>query len=145
MMSELVRQPTVEFFMLCAAVLTLKMIVTGSGIGALRVTRGVFISAEDYAFAGTAPAAADELIERLRRAHQNDLENILPFFVVGFLYTLTGPSYDVVWWLYSTFTQARILHTICYLLGLQPWRTLVFEVANLALIAITVLLLLKVM
>ena len=144
MTSDLMLQPAVQLYMFCAAILTLKMIVTGSGTGAMRVVKGVFISSEDYAFAGKVPAASDESIERIRRAHQNDLENVLPFLVVGFLYALTGPSYDVVWWLYSTFTSARILHTICYVLGLQPWRTLIFEVANVALIAITVLLLGKV-
>ena len=143
-MSELMLEPAVQFFTVCASILTLKMIVTGSGIGALRVAKGVYISSEDYAFTGKAPAGADEQIERLRRAHQNDLENILPFFVVGFLYALSGPSYNVVWWLYSVFTTGRILHTICYALGLQPWRTIVFEVANLALITTTVLLLVTV-
>ncbi|MGH7897551.1 MAG: MAPEG family protein [Candidatus Binatia bacterium] len=42
-----------------------------------------------------------------------------------------------------TFTVARVLHTRFYAFGLQPWRTIVFEIANLALAATAILLLLK--
>jgi len=144
MTNEMIPQSPLQLFMLCTAILTLKMILTGSAIGALRVVKSVFISPEDYALVGKTAAAPDGQIERLRRAHQNDLENILPFFAVSFLYTLTGPTYRVAWWLLWTFTTARILHTICYAFGLQPWRTVVYEIANVTLIATTVLLLLKV-
>jgi len=143
-MTEVALQPAMQLYMLCAAILTLKMLLTGTAVGTLRVAKGVFITPEDYAFAGKTPAGADEQIERVRRAHQNDVENVLPFLVVGFLYALCGPSYRVAWWLFWTFTAARVLHTVTYSLGLQPWRTILFEVANLALVAITILLLWKV-
>ena len=29
----------------------------------------------------------------MRRAHQNDIENILPFLILGFLYMFTNHSY----------------------------------------------------
>lgn len=142
-MNDLLAQPPVRLFMLCAAILTLKMIALGSGTGIRRVMSGVFISPEDFVFASKAPLGPDDQIERMRRAHLNDLENILPFLVVGFLYALTGPSYAVAWWLFWTFTVARILHTVCYVLSLQPWRTIVFEVGNVVLLITTVLLLVR--
>ncbi len=141
MTSDMLLQPAMHLFVLCAAILTLKMLLTAAAIGTLRVIKGVFITPEDYAFAAKTPSGADEQIERLRRAHQNDLENVLPFLVVGFLYALSGPSYRLAWWLFWSFTTARILHTVTYALGLQPWRTLLFEVANVALVTTTILLL----
>ena len=29
----------------------------------------------------------------MRRAHLNDMENILPFLILGFLYMFTNPAY----------------------------------------------------
>ena len=142
-MIALLEQPPIQLFMLCAAILTIKMILTANATGLVRVLKGVYISPEDYTLVGKTPLGPDEQIERIRRAHQNDLENILPFFAVGFLYALTGPSYRVVWWLFVPFTAARILHTIFYALGLQPWRTLAFEIGNFTLAAIAILLLVK--
>lgn len=43
-----------------------------------------------------------------------------------------------------TFTTARVLHTVVYALGLQPWRSILFEVGDIALLATTVLLLISV-
>jgi uncharacterized MAPEG superfamily protein len=137
--------PEMHLFMVCAAILVLKMWLTANGTGLLRVTRGVFISPEDYALVGAKPKATDETIERIRRAHQNDLESILPFLAVGFFYAATGPSYSTEWWLFVSFTVGRILHTIFYALGLQPWRTIAFEVGNFALLIMIVLLLARVL
>ena len=143
-MTELIAQPAVRLFTICASILTLKMILTAAAVGTTRVIKGVFISPEDYAFAGKTPVGPDAQIERLRRAHQNDLENILPFFAVAFLYALTGPSQALAWWLFTVFTVARILHTVCYAMGLQPWRTIAYEVGNVTLVLTAILLLVKV-
>ncbi len=142
-MVAVLEQPPIQLFMVCAAVLTIKMVLTANATGLMRVLKGVYASPEDYALVGKSPLAPDAQIERIRRAHQNDLENILPFFAVGFLYALTGPPYSVTWWLFVPFTVARVLHTVFYALGLQPWRTLAFEVGNFTLAATAVLLLVK--
>src|SRR5206468_5485681 len=84
---------------------------------------------EDYALrAATPPARADEDIERVRRAHRNDLENILPFFVLSFLYVLTKPSYGAAAIYFWGFLAARVLHSIFYIRGAQPHRTIAFAV-----------------
>lgn len=142
-MSDLLAQPVMHLFAVCSAILVLKMWLTGNCTGFLRVARGIFITSEDYAFAGKAEAAADPQIERLRRAHQNDLENILPFLSVGFLYALSEPSYNTAWWLFTIFTTGRVLHTVLYALALQPWRTIAFEMGNLSLLVMTGLLLVE--
>src|SRR6266851_2786704 len=65
---------------------------------------------------------------RVRRAHRNDLENILPFFVVSFLYVLTKPSYGAAAIYFWGFLAARVLHSIFYIRGAQPHRTIAFAV-----------------
>jgi glutathione S-transferase len=144
-MTSLLSDPTMRVFAVCAAILVLKMLVTANITGVLRTVRRVYATPEDYHFFGQEPVVTrDEQIERVRRAHQNDLENILPFLGIGFLYALSGPSYTAAWWLFVLFTSARILHTVTYIAGLQPWRTVVFAVAQIALYAIALRLLLSV-
>ena len=140
-MSEVLSQPSFHLFAVCAAILVIKMVLTGNATGLLRVVRGVYITPEDYAMTGKPAAAPDEQIERIRRAHQNDLENILPFLAAAFLLCLTGLSYGLAWWLFVPFTIARVLHTIFYAAELQPWRTIAFEVGNVTLIVTAVVLL----
>lgn len=72
----------------------------------------------------------DEDVERVRRAHLNDLENVLPFFVAGFLYVLTEPQVDLGLNLIRVAAIARILHTIVYAIYpiRQPARTICFMV-----------------
>ena len=57
----------------------------------------------------------DENVERVRRAHQNDLENIPLFMVTGFLYVLANPSVDSAKYHFYGFALSRIFHSIVYL------------------------------
>ncbi|MCJ8743387.1 hypothetical protein PDJAM_G00093440 [Pangasius djambal] len=64
-------------------------------------------------------------VERVRRCHQNDLENIIPFVLVGLLYTLTGPELSTALLHFRLFVGSRFLHTIAYVTPLpQPSRGL---------------------
>ena len=143
-MNALLSDPSIRVFAVCAAILVIKMLATANLTGGLRTARRVYATPEDYSFFGQEPVMKrDELIERIRRAHQNDLENILPFLVIGFLYALTGPSPTVAWWLLVIFTVARLAHTVVYVAGLQPWRTVVFAVAQIALYVMTLTVLVR--
>lgn len=59
------------------------------------------------------------------RCHQNDIENVFPFVLVGSFYVATDPD---PWWaavLFRTFVISRCLHTVCYLTPVpQPSRFL---------------------
>lgn len=70
----------------------------------------------------------DEHVERTRRAHHNDLENILPYIMVAFLYVLTEPNFYEATILFRVATVARILHTLVYAFGSvqQPARISMF-------------------
>jgi glutathione S-transferase len=71
-----------------------------------------------------------EDVERVRRAHLNDIENIFPFLTLGFLYIFTNPSLSTATTLFRVFTGARIMHTVVYLWSVpQPARALAFFAA----------------
>jgi len=124
-MPELLADPNVRLLALVDLLLVLKMVALGNYTSFLRLRRQVYATPEDYALrAATPPARTDADIERVRRAHRNDLENILPFFVVSFLYVLTRPSYAAA----AGFLAARVLHSIFYIRSAQPHRTIAFAV-----------------
>jgi len=57
----------------------------------------------------------DERVERIRRIHLNDVEN-LPFFLAsGFLYVLTQPPLLLAQWLLYGYVVSRLLHFLAYL------------------------------
>ncbi len=57
---------------------------------------------------------SDPDVERIRRNHLNDLENIVPFVLVGLLYVGTNPDQDVALWHFRIFLASRVLHTLTY-------------------------------
>lgn len=56
----------------------------------------------------------NDYVDRSRRMHRNDLENIPAFLVCGLLFVATGPSYMLANILMYTFVGARLLHTLAY-------------------------------
>merc|ERR1712233_165316 len=69
----------------------------------------------------------NEDVERVRRAHLNDMENILPFFCLGILYIFTNPALSTAVFVFRIFAACRIIHSIVYLLVIpQPARALAF-------------------
>ena len=53
-------------------------------------------------------------------AHLNDLENILPFLVLGLLFVGTNPSLSWARTLFRVFTTGRFLHTFVYAVFVIP-------------------------
>lgn len=56
----------------------------------------------------------DERVERMRRIHLNDLENLPFFLVAGFLYVLTEPSLLLARVLLYGYVASRLLHFAAY-------------------------------
>ena len=125
---------TVYWYSLCAVILFLKMFALSAYQGFYRLSRRVFVNPED-ANVFNKSAAEEELpqVRRAAKAWLNDLENIPIFLGLGTAYVLSGASPKAATWLFPIFTIARILHTLTYLLGLQPWRTIVFVIGMLCL------------
>lgn len=139
---SLLAQPAVRVFAFWYLILVLKMLMLIFRTSAVRMRLSTFAAPEDYAMVGAAPAAGsapDERVERLRRALQNDLENILPFFGVGLIYALSAPSLGMARFLIGGFALARVAHTIFYVRGMQPHRTIAFLIGMTLLVWMLVL------
>ena len=131
--------PALRLFGITFLILVLKMVAVGFYTSSIRIRRKVYATPEDYAFQGlTSSGSHDADIERARRAHRNDLENILPYFGVGLLYTFTNPTTVAASIYFIGYTVARILHSVFYLGALQPHRTIAFAVALLLMLAMLV-------
>jgi uncharacterized MAPEG superfamily protein len=80
------------------------------------------------------------------RAHRNAEANIYPFLFLGLVYVLAGGTDGFAKIVFGLFTGARLVHSVAYVAGKQPWRTLSFTfgaVATLALAGDIVYLLVK--
>ncbi len=127
--SDLLADPALRAWAAAAVIVCLKTMAVGVYTSHLRIRKRVYISPEDYAFQGQAiVSSSDPDIERARRIHQNDLENGLPFLVVGFVYALTDPSALGLWVCFAGFPAARILHSFFYASARMPHRTAAFAV-----------------
>merc|ERR1712029_484046 len=80
-------------FAFYAGIVTIKMMVMSFLTARQRFKVGVFTSPEDATMQGH-KAGVHEDVERVRRAHLNDMENVLPFLILGFLYMFTNPAYS---------------------------------------------------
>ena len=56
----------------------------------------------------------NDYVERSRRMHRNDLENIPAFLACGLLFVVVGPSYFLANILMYGFVVARLVHTLAY-------------------------------
>lgn len=56
----------------------------------------------------------NDYVDRSRRMHRNDLENIPAFLACGLLFVATGPSYLLANILMYGFVGARLAHAIAY-------------------------------
>ena len=134
-MDALLHNPALRLFGITYLILVVKMVAVGWATSFYRIRDKAFATPEDYALRGLPPkTVVHEDIERVRRAHRNDLENILPYFGVGLLYALTNPSPTAAKIYFIGYTAARILHSVCYLLSLQPWRSIAFGVAQILMV-----------
>ena len=56
----------------------------------------------------------NDYVDRSRRMHRNDLENIPAFLACGILFVASGPSYLLANILMYGFVVARLAHTVAY-------------------------------
>ena len=131
-------ETALHWYSLCVVALFLKMFGLSVYQGFHRIGTRTFVNPHDAAVFNKLPAAFElPQVQRAAKAWLNDLENIPIFIGLGTAYVLTGASPGAATWLFSTFTIARILHTLMYLLGLQPWRTITYAVGILCLLGMS--------
>jgi glutathione S-transferase len=80
----------------------------------------------------------DERVERVRRIHMNDLENLPFFLVAGLLFVLTAPPLLLAQGLLYGYVVSRLLHFAAYLTArTHDTRAHLWTVGSLILIFIT--------
>lgn len=121
--------PAVQSYMFYSGVLALKVMGMAFLTSRQRYAKKVFANPEDAARGGKVKFD-DPDVERVRRAHLNDLENIPVFWVLGALYVTTGPSASLATTLFRVYTAGRVLHTFVYAVKPlpQPARGIAFAV-----------------
>lgn len=86
----------------------------------------------------------NESVDRIRRIHLNDLENIPFFLVAGLLYVTTAPDPVLAQWLFYGYVVSRLLHFIAYLTAqIHEVRATLWTVGSVILIYMTVATLVK--
>jgi len=138
-MQPFLDNPALKIYALAGAIVAVQLILLALWTGTVRTMRKTFVNPEDAALNKAEQVEADHPdVQRVKRAHQNLLENALPFFAVGLLYALTNPRPGAAQIYFFTFVGARLLHSVFYLWGKQPFRTLMFAVGALCVIGMAV-------
>lgn len=130
MASTLLSETAAQSYMFYSGVLALKMMGVSILTSRQRYRKNVFANEEDAKTKNGKVKFDDPDVERVRRAHLNDLENIPAFWIVGALYLTTGPSSALATNLFRMYAAGRVLHTFVYAVKPlpQPARGIAFGV-----------------
>ncbi|XP_065336158.1 microsomal glutathione S-transferase 1 [Cloeon dipterum] len=122
--------PLFALYAVHATLLVFKMFLVVVLTARQRFAKKVFANPEDAKGSSAKVKLDDPDVERVRRAHLNDLENIPAFLFISFLYVATNPNLALATTLFRAFTGARVLHTFVYAVKPlpQPARGLAFFV-----------------
>jgi len=122
--------PVLRAYMFWTSILVLKMLAMSYLTGNERKRKKIIPNPEDKQFIEGAELKYDDPdVERVRRSHRNDLENCLPFMIIGFLYVLSNPSTFLAVNLFRVGVIARIVHTYAYAISpMQPARGIGFGI-----------------
>jgi glutathione S-transferase len=139
------QNPVFTAYVIAACIMILKAI-SMSWLTVVRMMQanGGFRNPEDLKKSPANPkpnpgqTAPIEKVERIRRIHQNDLENLPFFLVAGLLYTLTAPSLLLAQWLFYGYVASRFAHFLAYLTAqLHDVRAAFWTIGSLILIYMT--------
>ncbi|XP_030382343.1 microsomal glutathione S-transferase 1 [Scaptodrosophila lebanonensis] len=115
-------------YLFWATALVVKMLFMSLLTALQRFRYKIFPNHEDLFFKNVEVQFDDPHVERVRRAHRNDLENILPYFIMALMYICTNPSQVVACNLFRVAAIARFIHTLVYAIYPipQPARIIAF-------------------
>jgi uncharacterized MAPEG superfamily protein len=121
--------PVFNLYALVATLIAFQLLLLGGYTGAVRNRVKKTLNAEDVTTLKQEGVEVEHPdVQRTQRAHRNAIESAVPFFAVGLLYALSGPSTLGAQAYFFTFLAARVLHSIFYLAGKQPFRTISFAI-----------------
>jgi prostaglandin-E synthase 1 len=131
--------PAFSTYAIASTIVALHMILLAFYTGSVRGRRKQYGNAEDAAFFKVAVTDGEHAdVLRVKRAHANALESGVPFFAVGALYVTVGQSKAAALAYFGSFVVARLLHSVVYIWGKQPLRTIFFAVGALSIIGMAV-------
>ena len=139
------QNPLFATYVIAATLMILKA-VSMSWLTVVRMiqVKGGFRSPEDLKNTALNPKPnpqqlePNEYVERIRRIHLNDLENLPFFLVAGLLYVLTEPSLPLARVLLYGYVVSRLLHFFAYVTArTHDTRATLWTVGSLILIFIT--------
>ncbi|SPP78749.1 blast:Microsomal glutathione S-transferase 1 [Drosophila guanche] len=117
-----------------STVLVAKMLLMSTLTAVQRFRYKIFPNEEDLFFKNTEVQFNDPHVERVRRAHRNDMENILPYFIMALIYIGTNPDATVACNLFRVASVARLVHTLVYAVYPVPQPARVIAFASMQLI-----------
>jgi uncharacterized MAPEG superfamily protein len=132
-MSQL-SDPVFQSYVASVVLLSLNMLGLANATALTRGQHAEVINPEDKKLNDKATVVYDEgndKTQRYRRAHRNALENNLLFMITGLLFAMTGSTVAIAGAIFGTFTVCRIGHSVCYVKGIQPFRTMFFAIGML--------------
>ena len=119
--------PALPAFTVALVALFMKTTLTSGLQVVSRVRAGVFPIPEDARLMRRRPADAEaDFVRRCANVWRNDPENLPLFLALALAYVLLGASAPAAQLLFAAYVVVRYVHTLVFLLGLQPWRTVFY-------------------
>ena len=138
-MNALASVPAFEAYAVSMLVLSLNLVGLANATAITRAKAAEVINPEDKKLNQKAEVVYDggnDRTARYRRAHRNALENTPVFMITALVLTLMGASATVGAALFYPYAALRILHSVFYVKGVQPFRTIAFVLALLIQVAV---------
>jgi len=139
------QNPVFATYVIAASIMILKAVaMSWLTVARMMQAKGGYRSPEDLRKTPLNPAPdpkqlePNERVERIRRIHLNDLENLPFFLVAGLLFVLTNPSLLLTRWLMYGYVVSRLLHFAAYFTAqTHDMRATLWTVGSLILIFMT--------
>jgi prostaglandin-E synthase 1 len=136
-MTNWLSNPAFVIYAIACVVLTINVLALWGYSGAVRSKTKIAINKEDAERFGAVLEHVDPPeVARVLRAHANAQATIYPFLFLGLVFVLAGGSAGFAKIVFGIFVAARIAHSIVYLAGKQPWRTLLFTASGLTILVL---------
>jgi len=138
-MNALASLPAFSAYAVSVMALGLNLLGLANATALTRARSNEVINPEDKRLNQKASVVYDEgnaRTARYRRAHRNALENTPLFMISALVLTLMGASATVGAALFYSYVGLRILHSVCYVKQIQPFRTISFALGALVQLAL---------
>ncbi len=138
-MNEFTATPLFVVFAIVLILESLKSLFLGTVTAIKRGELKQFLNKEDADWLGGESLAIDHPDSaRIFRAHRNNIENLLPFAILGLLYVSIGGDRYMGIGYFVTFFVGRVGHTYAYLNARPMLRRNMYTLGWLSLIALSV-------